>query len=120
MTGPTAIIGLAHGSRHPGVTGPIEKLMARVSTLGRLPARAAYLDLTKPDLTSVATALATDGIERGIVVPLLFTEAFHARTDVPNAVAETAAATGLELRTAPILGTGDDIADVLVGKIDAA
>jgi sirohydrochlorin ferrochelatase len=117
---PTAIIGLAHGSRHPGVSGPIDELMERTSSLIGLPARAAYLDLTEPDLMTVAGDLTRDGFERGIVVPLLFTQAFHARTDVPAAVAEAASTTGLALVTTQILGTGDDIARALVAEIDSA
>ena len=39
---------------------------------------------------------------------------------MPASVAEAAEASGLELVITAILGTGDDIADVLLGKIEAA
>ncbi len=109
-----ALIGLAHGSRHPGVRPTIETLMTEVAELVGRPARAAFLDLTDPDLASVAAELAAQGVESAVVVPLLFTNAFHARIDVPATVGEVAASSGLELVTAGILGTGDDIAELLL------
>lgn len=47
------------------------------------------------------------------MVPLLFTSAFHATVDVPDAIAAASAASGLDLQPAAVLGTGDDVADVL-------
>lgn len=121
MSGPpTAVIGLAHGSRHPGVQGPIAELMAAASGLTGAPARTAFLDLTEPDLGTVCAQLAADGVRRAIVVPLLFTNAFHARVDVPTTVAGAASSSGLELRTAGILGTGDDVASVVRAAVDDA
>ena len=38
---PTAVIGLAHGSRHPGVSGSIDALMSATGRLIGAPARAA-------------------------------------------------------------------------------
>jgi sirohydrochlorin cobaltochelatase len=53
-------------------------------------------------------------------VPLLFTVAFHSTIDVPQAVHAAAETSGLELTVADILGTGDDIADLLTaGLADA-
>lgn len=78
-----------------------------------IPARAAYLDLAEPDLTTVALELASVGHRAAVVVPLLFTNAFHATVDVPEAIAAASAASGLDLQLAAVLGTGDDVADVL-------
>lgn len=117
---PVPVIGLAHGSRHPRGSDAVEALMISVGAAAGVPARAAYLDLAEPDLASVASLLAEEGYQRAVVVPLLFTEAFHARVDVPEAVAQAAASSGVELVVADILGTGDDVADVLRGAHDAA
>ena len=78
----------------------------------------AFLDLSEPDLTAAVTALQADqgidpGIDEAVVLPLLFTEAFHATVDVPQAVRQAAEQSGLELVTADILGTGDDMLDVV-------
>jgi sirohydrochlorin cobaltochelatase len=107
------VIGLAHGSRHPRGADAIEALMIAVGAAAGVPAHAAYLDLAEPDLSTVVAALAADGHRRAVVVPLLFTVAFHATVDVPDAVAEAAQAHGVELVVSDILGTGDDIAAVL-------
>lgn len=117
---PVPVVGLAHGSRHPRGADAIEALMIAVGAAAGVPAHAAYLDLAEPDLASVAALLAEEGHTRAVVVPLLFTAAFHATVDVPEAVAEAASTSGVELVVADILGTGDDVADVLLSALDAA
>jgi sirohydrochlorin ferrochelatase len=115
-----AVIGLAHGSRHPEGCVAIERLMAAVGSQGGVLARAAYLDLAQPDLESVARELAGAGHAAALVVPLLFTSAFHATVDAPDAVRRAAEASGLEFTIAEILGTGDDIAELLVERLTEA
>ena len=114
------LIGLAHGSRHDRVSEGIELVLTAVSELTGVPTRAAYLDLTDPDLDQVAADLAAAGERTAVVVPLLFTDAFHARIDVPAAVTQAAEASGLDLILAPILGTGDDVVDVVEDRLTAA
>lgn len=114
------VIGLAHGSRHPRGADAIEALMIAVGAAAGVLSRAAYLDLAQPDLASVVADLAAGGHRRAVVVPLLFTAAFHATVDVPDAVAEAGEAHGVELVVADILGTGDDVAAVLRGALDGS
>ncbi|GAA3575763.1 sirohydrochlorin chelatase [Microlunatus spumicola] len=114
------VIGLAHGSRHPRGADAIEALMIAVGAAAGVPARAAYLDLAEPDLAAVVADLAAEGHRRAVVVPLLFTVAFHATVDVPEAVTEAAEASCVELVVADIIGTGDDVAAVLRGALDGA
>ena len=109
----TPLIGLAHGSRHPGVVPAVDALLAAVADAEGVTARAAFLDLTAPDLTTVAAELAAAGHRSAVVVPLLFTSAFHATVDVPEAIAEASAASGLELFRGDILGTGPDLEQIL-------
>lgn len=101
-----AVIGLAHGSRNAEGTRSIEQLVRVVGETGGLTAVPAFLDLAAPDLLTAARGLAEAGHRRAVVVPLLFTVAFHATVDVPEAVQEAVAETGLELLVADILGTG--------------
>jgi sirohydrochlorin cobaltochelatase len=91
--------------------------MAAVAELGRIPAGWAYLDLAEPDLNAAAATLADAGHRRAVVVPLLFTVAFHATIDVPQAVQAAAGASGIELTVADILGTGSDIAALLTASL---
>ena len=117
---PPALVGLAHGSRHADGTRAVEQLMTLAGTTGDVDARAAFLDLAEPDLTTTAAALVATGHHSAVVVPLLFTVAFHATVDVPEAVAEAAASTGLELVVADILGTGEDTLDLLRTSLASA
>jgi sirohydrochlorin cobaltochelatase len=94
--------------------------MAAVAKAGGVPATYAYLDLAEPDLDTAAASLAAAGHRRAVVVPLLFTVAFHATIDVPQAVHAAAEASGVELTVADILGTGNDIADLLTTSLDEA
>ena len=57
-----------------------------VAGTGSLVAKPAFLDLADPDLSTVARTLVESGHRRAVVVPLLFTVAFHATVDVPEAV----------------------------------
>jgi sirohydrochlorin ferrochelatase len=107
------LVGLAHGSRHPAGAIAIEDLLAEVARLGAIETHPAYLDLAAPDLAAAANALATAGHSRAVVVPLLFTAAYHATIDTPEAVRRAAATSGIELELTDILGTGDDIVDLL-------
>jgi sirohydrochlorin cobaltochelatase len=91
--------------------------MATVSDAGGMPAAYAYLDLATPDLDTAAATLAEAGHRRAVVVPLLFTVAFHATVDVPQAVRAAAESSGVELTVADILGTGNDIAELLTATM---
>jgi sirohydrochlorin cobaltochelatase len=114
------LIGLAHGSRHPEASLGIQRLMAAVAEQAKIPTVAAYLDLAQPDLSAASRQLADAGHASAVVVPLLFTEAYHATIDVPETVRDVAASLPLELVVADILGTGDDVADLLGQSMDAA
>jgi sirohydrochlorin cobaltochelatase len=107
------MIGLAHGSRHPDVTAALADVMTAAGELAGVGAHSAFLDLTEPDLEQAAAALAADGIRRAVVVPMLFTSAFHATADTPQAVRAAADSTGVELAVADIIGTGDDVLQLL-------
>jgi sirohydrochlorin cobaltochelatase len=107
------LIGLAHGSRHPKGSLGIERLMAAVAEQAKIPTVSAYLDLAQPDLSAASRQLADAGHASAVVVPLLFTEAYHATIDVPDTVREVAASLPLHLVVADILGTGEDVADLL-------
>ena len=59
--------------------------MAAVAPWAGCPPRGAFLDLAEPDLeTVVGDGWPSRATARAVVVPLLFTEAFHATVDVPR------------------------------------
>jgi len=82
-----ALITLGHGSRHGDAPRGVDTLAAAAGDLLGVPAHAAYLDLNEPLLIDAARALAATH-HHAVVVPLLFTRAYHSRVDVPSAVAE--------------------------------
>ncbi len=94
--------------------------MAAVAEQAEIPAAPAYLDLAQPDLGAAARQLADAGHATAVVVPLLFTEAYHATVDVPKTVGDVAESLPLQLVVADILGTGDEVARLLVQSIEEA
>ncbi|MCQ9342917.1 sirohydrochlorin chelatase [Corynebacterium kozikiae] len=105
----TALILLSHGSRHPHADAGVEALAAAVEE----PAFVAHLDFSGQDLQHTAGLVHEAGHREAIVVPLLFTHAFHARFDVPRVVREAEEALGLALHISAGLGTGVELAEVL-------
>ncbi|HET7278651.1 MAG TPA: CbiX/SirB N-terminal domain-containing protein [Dermatophilaceae bacterium] len=103
MTGPGEldVVLLAHGSPDPRHRQGVEELAARVRRLAPpIGVHPAYLDHHAPSPVEVA-AHATRGLA---VVPVLLTPAYHARVDVPQAVAEMALVTAHRVQATPPLG----------------
>ena len=77
------LVAVAHGSRDPRSAASIHQLLDVVRGLRPdLDVRGAFLDLCAPRLNDVLRGPA-------VVVPLLLGKAYHARVDVPAAVAES-------------------------------
>ena len=104
-----ALIGLAHGSRDSRFAATVDALMIAAVTDPVPCGAAAYLELSEPDLITACRRLNRPAI----VVPLLFSSAYHAGTDVPQQVAEATRMTGVPLSIAPVLGLGADVLDVV-------
>ena len=114
MTAPT-LIALAHGSRDPRSAQTITALVNEVKAMRPdLRVEKAFLDLSKPSFQTVVDRLVRKGVEEIVVVPLLLTEAFHAKVDVPEAVGEAMARhEGLQIRTTSVLGLEARFLEVL-------
>ncbi|GAA4227228.1 sirohydrochlorin ferrochelatase [Streptosporangium album] len=95
------LVAVAHGSRDPRAAATVEDLLDLLRRARpELPVRAAYLDHAAPTL---AGALAE--LTEAAVVPLLLTEAYHSRVDIPGALAElTARRPLLRVRRGAALG----------------
>lgn len=95
----TTLITLSHGSRHPGAAAGIERLtQAAAAAIPARPAyRAAHLEFNTPDLTAAAVDLARCGEDTAVVIPLLFTQGYHQRVDVPRVIAAAEQASGVRL-----------------------
>ncbi|WP_433519794.1 sirohydrochlorin chelatase [Nonomuraea sp. CA-143628] len=81
------LVAVAHGSRDPRAAATVEALLDEVR-LARpgLPVRTAYLDHATPSLGQ-----ALSGLDAAVVLPLLLTEAYHSRVDLPSALNEARA-----------------------------
>ena len=101
-----ALVALAHGSRDPRSARTITTLVDEVRSMRPdLRVEQAFLELSKPSFQTVVDRLVKAGHDEIVVVPLLLTEAYHAKVDVPSAVAEAAARhERLRIRATSILG----------------
>ncbi len=121
MTAP-ALLALAHGSRDPRSAQTIKALVDEVRAVRPdLRVEAAFLELAKPSFDTVVDRLVRAGYDEIVVVPLLLTEAYHAKVDVPRAIAEaTARHQDLRIRATHVLGLEPVLLDVLDRRLRAA
>ncbi|MBV0917097.1 sirohydrochlorin chelatase [Mycobacteroides chelonae] len=101
MRNPT-LLAVAHGSRDPRFAENARRLVAQVRLLRPdLDIRLAFLELSEPNLVDVLGDLSGDVV----VVPLLLSDAYHARIDLPTVL--SSAPPGLRVTQAPVLGADD-------------
>ena len=117
-----ALIALAHGSRDPRSAQTIQSLVAEVRTLRPdLPVEAAFLELSRPSFATVVDRLVKKGHDEIVVVPLLLSEAYHAKVDVPSAIAEAGKRhPHLQIRASRILGLEPEFLGVLDQRLRQA
>jgi sirohydrochlorin ferrochelatase len=107
----TGVLLLAHGSRDPRHGATMERIELATLACAGLPVRLAYLDHQGPCAAEAAHQLEAEGAASVTVVPLLLSEAFHRKVDVPAAVATARAAVGVEVHLAPALGPDPALLD---------
>lgn len=118
MTAP-ALVALAHGSRDPRSAATINALTELARCMRPdLRIEAAFLDLSEPSFDEVVDRLVAEGYSEIVVVPMLLTEAYHAKVDVPQA-AERAAERHSDLRinVTKVLGIESTFFNVLDRKL---
>ncbi len=110
-----ALVALAHGSRDPRSAATITALVNEVRAMRPdLRIEQAFLELSKPSFATVVDRLVKAGFEEIVVVPLLLTEAYHAKVDVPSVIAAASARhEGLKIRATSILGLETCFLEVL-------
>ncbi|WP_370150386.1 sirohydrochlorin chelatase [Streptacidiphilus sp. EB129] len=109
---------VAHGSRDPRHAATVTALAARVRALRPgLPVEIGYLDHCTPRIGQILSRL--DGAVTAL--PLLLNHAFHARSDIPGALAEAAARhPRLTIRQAAVLGPAPLLLDALDRRLAEA
>ncbi|MFJ4777270.1 sirohydrochlorin chelatase [Streptomyces sp. NPDC088762] len=106
MTGAPALLVIAHGSRDPRHAATVHALTRRARALRPgVRVETAFLDFNAPTVGQVLSSLHLSGVREVVALPLLLTRAFHAKSDIPAALAEsTARLPGLRVRVADVLG----------------
>ncbi|MFI9460239.1 sirohydrochlorin chelatase [Streptomyces xiamenensis] len=106
MTGAAPLLLIAHGSRDPGHAATVHALAARIRSLRPgLRVTVGFLEFNGPPVREALAGLYGDGEREVTAVPLLLTRAYHAKTDIPAALAAcTGALPGMTVRRAEVLG----------------
>lgn len=101
-----ALIALAHGSRDPRSAATITALVGEVrAQRPDLRVAEAFLELSSPGFHDVVDTLVREGHDEIVVVPLLLTEAYHAKVDVPTVVTEASERhPSVKIRATAVLG----------------
>lgn len=117
-----ALIALAHGSRDPRSAQTITALVDEVRALRPdLRIEAAFLELARPSFGKVVDKLVRAGFDEIVVVPLLLSDAYHAKIDVPGAIAEASERhEGVQICATNILGLEPVFLEVLDQRLREA
>ncbi|MDI6408580.1 sirohydrochlorin chelatase [Streptomyces albus] len=117
-----ALLLVAHGSRDARHAATTAALASRVRRL--LPGvrvAAGYLDFDTPSPAEALHGLYAAGVRQTVVVPLLLTRAYHAKTDLPAVLAEAAPGLpGMTVRQAGVLGPHRLLVAALERRLRAA
>ncbi|HET6213888.1 MAG TPA: CbiX/SirB N-terminal domain-containing protein [Micromonosporaceae bacterium] len=102
----TALLLVAHGSRDPRAAASTRALVRAVAAARPgVDLAAAYLDHTAPAVPAALRDLVARGHTEAVAVPLLLTEAYHGRVDLPAVLAEVrAGGLPIDVRQARALG----------------
>ncbi len=104
----------AHGSADPRSAATARSIVECVRRLRPgLDARIAFCEQNSPNLRDVLSTLRD---RTSVVVPLLLADAYHARIDIPQMIAES----GADVRQADVLGEDDRLVYVLRQRLEHA
>jgi sirohydrochlorin ferrochelatase len=117
-----ALIALAHGSRDPRSAATITALVDEVRAMRPdLRVAEAFLELASPGFHQVVDTLVREGHDEIVVVPLLLTEAYHAKVDVPSVVAEASERhPSVKIRATEVLGHEARFLEIIDQRLRAA
>lgn len=116
-----ALLLIAHGTRNPDGATEMEQLVAHLRRRLAAPVGAAWLeDFSDPDAATAAAQLVADGATHVVTLPFLVLGAGHAKTDVPAAVHEAAAANpAVTITHGRVLGLHPNLFALARARVDA-
>jgi sirohydrochlorin cobaltochelatase len=118
----SVLLGVAHGSKDPASQEVVRSLLAQVAALRPgLRTAEAYVDNASPSIRRALAALAADGADEVVVLPVLLTPASHSKTDVAASVQQGRADhPGLRLAYGRPLGPHPALVEVLARRLAEA
>lgn len=105
----SAILVVGHGTRKLEGAEQLRTMVQRMRDLQpRVPMYESFLELAQPSIEDAIARMGQDGVRSAIVVPVLLFSAGHAKSDIPEAVANAATPFGIRIlgQTSP-LGTSE-------------
>ncbi len=116
------LLTIAHGTRDPRGAEEMDVLVDLLAERLGVPVANAWLeDFAEPDPVTAATALAETGADTLVTLPLLVFGAGHAKTDVPEGVAEVRAALpGVQVLHGGVLGLQRCLTDLAARRVAEA
>jgi len=115
----TAVLLIAHGSRHAPANDDLHRLGERIALRGDYPiVETAFLELAAPDIPTGGDHCVTRGATRVLMVPYFLAEGVHLRRDLTAARDElTARHPGIAFVLGPPLGPHPLLDELVVAKI---
>src|SRR5438874_2009428 len=103
---PTAVLLIAHGSRHAPANDDLHALVERLVAAGEYPiVEAAFLELAAPDIAAGGARCVARGARRVLLVPYFLSAGVHLVRDLAAARDDLARRhPGVEFRLGPPLG----------------
>ena len=121
MTSPPALLTIAHGTRDPRGAQEMDALLEVLRARHPAPVANGWLeDFAEPSVDDAFARLVAEGATSVVTVPFLNFGAYHAKTDVPNAVASVRAERpDLVVTHGRILGLHPALFDLARLRVDA-
>lgn len=118
----TAVLLIAHGSRHEPANDDLRQLAGRLVTQeGYGIVEAAFLELAEPDIPEGADRCVARGAARILMIPYFLAEGVHLHRDLAAARDELARRhPGIEFRLAPALGPDPLLDQLVLRRIEQA
>jgi sirohydrochlorin ferrochelatase len=116
---PTAVLLIAHGSRHAPANNDLHHLSERIALRGDYPiVEAAFLELAEPDIPTGGGRCVARGATRVLMVPYFLAEGVHMRRDLTASRDELAARfTGIPFTLGSALGPHPLLDELVAARI---
>jgi sirohydrochlorin ferrochelatase len=112
----TALLLIAHGSRHPDANDDLHHVAAALRQRG-YPVVASFLELAEPDIDTGGARCVEQGAARVVLVPYFLSAGVHVQRDLTAARDRLAAAfPAVEFRLAEALGRHPLLIDVVAER----